>query len=620
MRLVSVRLRNFRCYKHDTAIKIDDFTAFVGRGDCGKSTILEALAIFFEDTVPDADDASVGGDKSDVRIICEFDHLPPALVIDADFPTNLKDEYLLNDHGHLEIHKVYNCTLKKPRLAVVFARAVHPSSEGFQDLLQLKISELKKRANDLSVDISGVDAKIKSAIRRCIWDSEKPKLVLDLREVPLQSEDAGKIWDQLKKRMPTYALFKSDRPSTDQDAEAQDPMKAAVKEALKTKEEELAEISQHVEREVKAIAAETVAKLREMNPDLAKELKPQFTPPIWANVFKISLTGDEDIPLNKRGSGVRRLVLLNFFRAKAERLASERQSGGVIYAVEEPETSQHPDSQRMLLHAFSEIAEQPNCQVIISTHTPMLGRLLPVSGLRYIELCSDGTRKVHSGDDNTNRLVAQALGVLTDHDVRVFIGIEGTNDINFLNTISGILISAGESVPHLEALKDAGKVIFIPVGGNNLVYWKSRLEKLNVPEFYLFDRDAAPSEQSRHQSTVDELNARDTCTARLTNKSETENYLHPDAIKAARPAVDISFGDFDDVPALAAKAVHDASGPDTAWDDLDEKKQKQKMSQAKKWLNQEAAANMTPELLTSSDPHGDIRGWLNEIMQLVQQS
>ena len=619
MRLVRVRLRNFRCYKDDTAIKIDDLTTIVGRGDCGKSTILEALAIFFEDTVPDADDASVGGDKLDVRIICEFDDLPPALVIDADFPTNLKDEYLLNDRGHLEIHKVYNCTLKKPKLEV-FARAVHPSSKGFQDLLQLKISDLKKRANELSVDISGIDAKIKSAIRRCIWDSEKPQLSLDLREVPLQSEDAGKIWDQLKKKMPTYALFKSDRPSTDQDAEAQDPMKAAVKEALKTKENELDEISQHVEREVKAIAAQTVAKLREMNPDLAKELNPQFTQPTWANVFKISLTGDEDIPLNKRGSGVRRLVLLNFFRAKAERLASERQSGGVIYAVEEPETSQHPDSQRMLLHAFSELAEQPNCQVLISTHTPMLGRLLPVHTLRYIEWCTDGSRKVHSGDENTNHYVAKALGVLTDHDVRLFIGIEGTNDINFLKTISRILSSAGESVPDLHALEDAGKLIFIPLGGSTLVHWKSRLENLNVPEFYLLDRDAEPPAESPHQSDVDDLNVRDACTARLTNKSEMENYLHPDAIKAARPAVEISFGDFDDVPALAAKAVHDASGTAAAWDDLDEKKQKQKMSQAKKWLNKEASASMTPELLTASDPHGDIRGWLNEIMQLVQQS
>ncbi|MHB8392242.1 MAG: AAA family ATPase [Acidobacteriaceae bacterium] len=38
----------------------------------------------------------------------------------------------------------------------------------------------------------------------------------------------------------------------------------------------------------------------------------------------MTLTGDDQIPINKRGSGVRRLVLLSFFRAEAERHRNER--------------------------------------------------------------------------------------------------------------------------------------------------------------------------------------------------------------------------------------------------------------------------------------------------------
>lgn len=49
MRLKSVKLTNFRGYRAATVIPIGEaMTGIVGRNDYGKSTILEALAIFFE--------------------------------------------------------------------------------------------------------------------------------------------------------------------------------------------------------------------------------------------------------------------------------------------------------------------------------------------------------------------------------------------------------------------------------------------------------------------------------------------------------------------------------------------------------------------------------------------
>ena len=49
MRLKSVKLTHFRGYRATTVIPIDEtMTGIVGRNDYGKSTILEALAIFFD--------------------------------------------------------------------------------------------------------------------------------------------------------------------------------------------------------------------------------------------------------------------------------------------------------------------------------------------------------------------------------------------------------------------------------------------------------------------------------------------------------------------------------------------------------------------------------------------
>lgn len=46
------------------------------------------------------------------------------------------------------------------------------------------------------------------------------------------------------------------------------------------------------------------------------------------------------------------------------------EKNNIIYAFEEPETSQHPTHQRMLLDSFIELSKKENCQILITTHTP----------------------------------------------------------------------------------------------------------------------------------------------------------------------------------------------------------------------------------------------------------
>jgi hypothetical protein len=422
----------------------------------------------------------------------------------------------------------------------------------------------------------------------------------------------------MKKHIPVFSLFKSDRTSTDQDDEAQDPMKAAIKEAIRTKETELKEISGHVEKVVREMAGRTVEKIREMDPRLASQLNPRFTPPEWEKVFKVTLTGDEGIAVNKRGSGVRRLILLNFFRAKAEHLASEKGASDVIYAVEEPETCQHPNNQKMLMDAFASLAAEPGCQVIVTTHTPTMARIVPLECLRYFAFEENGTRCVYSGNEDTYRRVTAALGVLPDHGVKLFVCVEGQNDISFLRGISHMLSDAGERVPHLEKMEDEGEVIFVPAGGKNLALWVSRLQHLNVPEYHLYDLDVATPDESPNKKAVDDVNKRAGCKARLTGKREMENYLHPDAIKAARPEVAITVGDQDDVPALAAAAVLKASGSSNDWASLKAEDRKKKETRAKAWLNTQAVSKMTPDLLTAQDAGDEVRTWLREMAEMIK--
>ncbi len=615
MRLKRLRIRNYRCYQAEISVTFEDLTALVGRNDSGKSAILDALGMFFGEYTPDADDASIGGEKTDMAVICEFDELPDSLLIDADRRVSPATEWLLNARGDLEIHRIFNGALQKPKLTRTFLVAHHPTAENYADLLYLKNRDLKGRAEELGLDLAAVDQRVNSELRQAIWRSAAE---LNPREIDIDidKEDAKKIWTALSKQLPLFALFHSDRRSTDQDEEAQDPLKKAVDEALQAQEAALEDLTAFVRTQVLGIARATVEKLREMDPALAQELNPRFTKPNWAKVFSISLTDESQIPVNKRGSGVRRLILLNFFRAKAEKRLADGEAPGIIYAIEEPETSQHPRNQRILLAALRELSEQPGCQVVFTTHTPVLIRDLPLSSLKHVSADGTGARTVLEDQPDTYSTIAASLGVITDHDVRLFIGLEGVNDIDFLLNIAEVLRAGGEDILDLRSLESQNRVVFIPVGGSNLTLWTHRLAGLNRPEFHLYDRDEQPPQVSAHQAAVNAILARG-ATALLTGKREIENYLHRDAI-AASLGVNIAYTDFDDVPDMVAEAIHTAGGGQDPWNVLDEEKKRKKVSRAKRRLNTEAVAAMTPALLTAIDAQNDVRGWLTEIRRLYE--
>lgn len=148
-------------------------------------------------------------------------------------------------------------------------------------------------------------------------------------------------------------------------------------------------IAEHVTTKLQEVSNNTLNKIREMNPELANSLSPNipsFTDLKWSDLFKnVSIAGDDDIPINKRGSGVKRLILLNFFRAEVERMQSNTESDGLIYAIEEPETSQHVAHQKILMKALIDLANNENVQVILTTHSSYIVKQLKFDNIRLIK-------------------------------------------------------------------------------------------------------------------------------------------------------------------------------------------------------------------------------------------
>ncbi|MGS0568147.1 ATP-binding protein [Vibrio alginolyticus] len=613
MKLRLLKIKNFRCYREEIAIGFDDLTALIARNDTGKSTILEALDAFFNLDKLESGDCSTGLSNSvSVEITCVFKDVPRELIIDTDNQISPAYEHLLNQDGDLEICKVYKgAALKCEEISLY---ALHPTAENYDDLLSLTITQLRRRANDLDIDLSPVNQTEKSAIRHAIWthvsDSQLNKQLVSL-------DIKSSVWKQLQNILPLYQLFKADRPSSDQDAEAQDPIKFAIKEALKDKATELELLESYVREQVENVTSKTIEKLREMDPDLANQLDPKFSSFNWGKVFSVSLTNEDQIPLNKRGSGVRRLFLINFFRAKAEQLASVRDVQDVIFAIEEPENSQHPNNQLLLLDALTELSLDPQHQVLFTTHNPVLAGRIDHDRIRFIDKRADGTRYIAENDDTTFEQIKGSLGMFANHNVRVFVGVEGPNDIEYLKRMSAILAPTEADIADFAEAECAGKIVFIPMGGSTLELWTSRLEGLDLPEVHILDRDIEPPARAKYQDAADRVNARGQRSF-ITNAREMENYIHYEAINEAfELSLKNNYSDFDDVPTLVAMAVHEASESTREWHEINDKKRGQKESKVKKKLNREAINCMTPSRLTQVDHADEVRSWLREISQYV---
>jgi putative ATP-dependent endonuclease of OLD family len=616
MRLIGVSLENFRCYQERIHIPLGDFAALIGKNDAGKSTILEALAIFFGVQKADRDDASKHGDRAQMVIACHFDELPEQLVLDATFKTSFAAEHLLNAGGVLEIEQVFDGTLKTPSKKV-FLRANYPSVSGADDLLTLTRANLSKRAKELGVDLTEVNESINAELRAAVR-GHFDELELEERLIPVSAEGAKEVYSKIQQELPSYFLFSADRPSTDQDAEAQDPMRAAVELAIASQKDELERVAESVVSQLRMLIERTLEKITAMSPSIAAGLTPRIGEDLkWESVFKVSLHGESEIPLNKRGSGIRRMVLLGFLQAQAEVKSA---GAHVIYAIEEPETGQHPDQQRALLNAVRDIAEREGSQVIMTTHTPTLGRLIPEEALRYVHVSETGDRKVLPGGEETFEAVSQALGILPDHRVKVFVGVEGKHDMSFLTILSKTLSTTDSSISDFGMLETNGSLIFVPAGGSNVALWVSRLRQLAIPEFHLFDRDLQPPANPKYKKVEDQHNEIEGVQAVHTNRRELENYLHVDAIRGARP--DYAFtevGLWESVPLMCARAIHSADQTSGDWGDLEKDKTKSKSNSAKSWLNTDAAAQMTSAMLDEMDPADELRGWLRQITLLARR-
>lgn len=611
MKLAKLSLTNFRGYQ-SVEIEFDEnFNVIIGRNDVGKSTILEALEIFFnnETVKVDIDDYCVHAKNGQMAIQVSFTPEDKLYTIDT-VPTNLADEYLLDKNGLITIKKVWDCSKDKLTATSLKTHIVANYPTNFESpLISEKISDLKKILSIYSgkIDIEEVKKNKSSEIRKAIYAASEIKDFLEI-DIAIDKEDGKEIWASLKNDLPLFFIFQADRQNKDSDKEVQDPLRAITKSAISQLEVELEEVKNQIKTKAEEIGRKTLEKLKEMNPEIADILVPEMSNKPWESLFSFSFSCDDGIPINKRGSGVRRLILLNYFRAEAER--QNATSKNVIYAIEEPETSQHPDWQVELFKALMDLSKISNTQVITTTHSPSLAGLARPTSIIFINR-KNGEIVAEPGNESNIADIATTLGLLpnvsisiNDIGVKVILCVEGPTDVEFFNNISklfGIDISNNP------------EILVVSLGGGTLHHWvnKNYLRKLNRPEVHIYDNDV-----KKYKDVVDEVNRRENSWATTTKMYEIENYIHPHIIPTLYK--------------IEEKFIKTEEAWLEKWKEMDVPKTLSSFLKAikaekyknltgegpdsiKRILNEQGAPLMTIEHLKDLDAYDEVKGWFDKI-------
>lgn len=633
MKLVGLKLKNFRRYKNISFDLSQNLHMIVGVNDIGKSTIFEALDIFFNGnsalnkiSIQDLNRDALLNDDCVIEITCIFTlEKNEKVIIDSQFEINPQDEYLVNENGNIEITKVYNCKLKTIK-ANTFLISYLPNCISV-DILTKKQSELRTLLEQLCPD-STADRRINSQMRIAIYEYlkiENPDFIQETKRIDTSSILNDKdFYSNLEKSMPDFYLFKADRENNTSDNEIQNPLSIAVKDVLSSDEikEKLKEIELIVESHVNEINQATIEQITKFSTRLGSSLKANISTN-WAKAISNDINDENNIPINKKGSGIRRLLLLSYLMVDAQKKSYINNKKNIIYAIEEPETALHPKLQIKFItelyamanrHSYTtgdEIPTNTNVlneyKILLTTHTPNYLAYATQEEVIYLSENENNDIVEVTGDLELQNVQSE-MGLLPNPNYGFVIFVEGDTDKYFLQNLNKI-----DDLRNIFDL-DNQNVDIISLNGSNLLnsIEKNFYKDLSVKQFHLYDGDL----QIYKDFIANQVNGQnEKWFGFTTQRKEIEYYIPPSLIELSL-GIDLSsiqnrYNDdnFD--------LVNHILNLETETNPLAGIKQDKKPEKAlKAYLNKTVMRNVTKELLMNMGVYEEIKSWFEKMKEL----
>ena len=407
--LTSVTIENFRIHQHTEINDIREIFAIVGKNDVGKSSVLEAMNMHFNNIafpIEDKNDAN-----QDINITPSFDNNQTTAKylyfkannytddsIASDTVSDLINRQSTNQHNQERcdnltqkvnaILTIYECVNNLSKSTDEEIKDLVEKFLDYRDIQVFLVSDFASNSNNPDIkqilDIAkGENIDVGASVEDFVnvyglFDTSNAysafsdflsegdsSFIINLDEDDIEIEesrdikDATETLDDIKERLKKSFLYAGtvniDREYLDQHS---------VYENLL------------VNGQPNEIVAQKNDILKSVN-DFCNTLLDSDIATKWKKILRDFANSHNNIPIGKRGSGVQRLCSLFNFAVEKYREISINEPD-TIFAIDEPEISLHPNQQRELINRLKEISQFPDFQVFISTHSPYI-----VKGLDY---------------------------------------------------------------------------------------------------------------------------------------------------------------------------------------------------------------------------------------------
>lgn len=526
MRLSQIQFSNFRCFKDDVII-FNNYTSLVGPNNCGKSTALRALNIFFDSATKTGaitnEDFYIGAPiEAELSIKFEFTEVNgEAAKALAHYVRNGKVQFEIianREENNRITSKCRGIRFGLEKFAPFFAAEKAGDKRPiYEELLEeYNLAPWKTMAQATEeiqrVESEKFDEHIAIPSDENAYGATGPipilKNYIDWIYIPAVKEAASETSEHRNSAFSKLIILavRSKCDFSEKIQEIKKQVSTDLTEVLKDAEEILKEVGGEIDRDFKNLTTTPI--------DVAIN---------WGAIDEITLKephiessfkdGRVIASPNEFGHGLQRTYIMALLSLVAK-TQNNNDDFRLLLGVEEPELYQHPPQAKYLANALFELSKS-NSQVIVTTHSPTFIRGDTFESIRVLRKHENKTT-VHTWSlDEQRAYCAERLGKAPIGEQAALSGIDRTLQTNISELFFAskiILVEGIEDQAIIEAyLQKTNKISnflqagchIIPVGGKPKMPMIIALARgFGIDVFCLFDMDMNKSEQDQANSIV----------------------------------------------------------------------------------------------------------------------
>lgn len=524
MKIESIRIENFRSFKDET-IRFDNYTCFVGANGSGKSTVLNALNIFFrqyKDSKTDfskltSEDFHHKNTDKPVKITVTF----------IELSEDAKDE--LSDYVRLD--KLIISSVAEYDSAIDSAEVMQYGNRlGLQDFRKYfeakkndkTVPELRQIYQDLQkiyteLPKAGTGPAMVDAIRK--YEADHPDDCV-LISSPDQFYGVSKGTNKLA-RYVQWVFIPASKDATEESEESKNSaLGQLLARTVRSKinfSDKIGKLKKDTQKEYQKILEAEQSELDSISSTLQDSLESWAHPGItakilwkqdsdksvkveepWAHI-KIGERGFEG-DLARFGHGLQRSYMLALLQELTK--ISDETAPTLIMGIEEPEIYQHPPQAKYLAETLNDLSEKDS-QILICSHNPLF---IPGDNFEAIRVVREKDKPSTSYisqlsyADLSGKLESSGQKVLKEEGMLAKLYPSLNPIINEMFFCNNLILTEGiEDVAYISTyLMLTGRIMdfrkygchIVPVGGKSSIIKPLAMAKLlNIPVFVVCDAD-----------------------------------------------------------------------------------------------------------------------------------